>query len=209
MTTWTSTELPGRSRTGVIICWLKSRALAVGIVLAVLFFLASLGQFMGFWNVPYFSGTVVVIAVAASILPGIRSWVWFFKERRRRANPGQNWSVVQRVEASRRVRVEVRNETVPHGRCKVTGTLIAASADSLTLALRDGASRTIPISVVRKVSLSESVLRSRRARWLTALAACGALVVILVWQDSRLLFLLALIVLISELSYKPIYSVAK
>ncbi len=98
------------------------------------------------------------------------------------AKSGQDWSRVQGVAVARPVRVVVHDDT-SGGRRQFSGVFAAATADSLTIVLRDGTQRRLHREAVRRVAVKRAFLRRPHAWGLTALAALGGAVVHLLWHD--------------------------
>ncbi len=138
------------------------------------------------------------------------------------ARPGRDWSRVRNVETARQVRIVLHDDKAPRGRRKLSGVFSAATADSLTLVLQDGTTRTWQRNEVRRVSVKRAFLQRRKAWGVTALAACGAAVFHLLLHDpgslggwwasgrpQRAMGIIAVpvwIVATLELSHKPIYA---
>ena len=138
------------------------------------------------------------------------------------AKPGRDWARVQAVEAPRKVRVVLHDDKAPNGKRKLSGVFASATADGLTIGLRDGTMRTFQRDEVRRVSVKQPFLQRRKAWSLTALAASAAIVVHLLqsgastlggwWASGRYLPGMGLaavptwIISTFELSYKPIYA---
>lgn len=138
------------------------------------------------------------------------------------AKPGQDWSRVQAVEAARKVRVVIHDDKAPNAKRKLRGVFASATADGLTIGLRDGTLQTLQRDEVRRVSVKQPFLQRRKAWGLTALAASAAMVVHLLtsgasslsgwWASGRygqgmgLVAVPTWIISTFELSYKPIYA---
>lgn len=203
----TNTESPAQSGlelwVATIAGWLKSRALAVGVVAAVLYFLAALGQINGLWSIPFWLAISPIIAVFLLVgtWPGLLVVAWWSRRSIRRSAMSQTWSRVHGVELARRVRVKQRDGST------ISGIFASSSADCLTIELRDGTTRRIERGEVRELSVSQAFLRRRETWGLTALAVCGTLVASWAWQDFRPLVLLVAFILACELSHKLIYAV--
>ncbi len=141
------------------------------------------------------------------------------------AKPGQDWSRVQDVEAPRAVRIVLYDEEAPEGKLRLRGIFASATADSLTIVLQDGTSRTFPRDEVRRVSVERAFLQRRKAWGLTALAVFGALAIDLLrtdhdslarwWssgssmQSVGLIAVPVWVIATFELSHKPIYAMPK
>ncbi len=138
------------------------------------------------------------------------------------AKPGQDWSRVQGVAVTRPIRVVVHDDT-SGGRRQFSGVFGAATADSLTIVLRDGTQRRLQREVVRRVSVKRAFLRRPHAWGLTALAAFGGAVVHWLWYDPGtqggwwvtpqlavgIVAIPVWVISTAELSHKPIYAVPR
>ena len=138
------------------------------------------------------------------------------------AKPGQDWSRVQGVEASRQVRIVFSDDTALKGRRKLSGIFASATADSLSVVLRDGTVRTFQRGDVRRVSVKRPFLQRRKAWGVTALAAfAGPALDLLLgdhssvdgwltsgrfWRSMGTVAIPVWIVATFGLSHKPIYA---
>jgi len=141
------------------------------------------------------------------------------------AKPGSDWSRVQGVEAARQVRIVLHDDESPKGRRKLKGVFASATADSLTIVLRDGTTRAFQRGDVRRVSVKRPFLQRRKAWGVTALAAFAGPALDLLFGDFSSLdgwltserFWLSVgavaipvwVVATFELSHKPIYAMPR
>ena len=81
-----------------------------------------------------------------------------------------DWSRVQAVAHNTRAAVWLYNDEAPRDNRKIKGRFHSASADSITLVIEDGQTRTFQKSAVRKV-LTRLPFRKRGAGWATLVVA--------------------------------------
>ena len=77
-----------------------------------------------------------------------------------------DWSRVQAVPHNRKTEVRLYQDAAPQGNRKIKGRFDSATADSITLVLEDGQTRTVDKQAVRKV-LTRRPFSKRKPGWST------------------------------------------
>ena len=94
-----------------------------------------------------------------------------------------DWSAVQAVEAGRRMAIVLYSDEAPWGKRKIRGRFASATAESVTVLLPEGQSRTLDRRAVRRVSTIRPI-RKRRAGRITAGVVAGTWQAFLGWVDQ-------------------------
>ncbi|MCY4187364.1 MAG: hypothetical protein OXD30_02665 [Bryobacterales bacterium] len=143
------------------------------------------------------------------------------------ARPGQDWTKVESLEATRHVRIVLHDKTAAEGRRKFAGMFSSATSDSLTLLLASSKTRTFRRDDLCRVSVKVGVRHRHKAWGLIVLAAfAGPIFDIFVWnrssgssndllgvwttprfwQDVGITAIPTAIIAMAKLDYRPIYA---
>ena len=82
------------------------------------------------------------------------------------------WSAVRGIEAGKKIRIKLYNDEAPDGPRRFNGSFSAASADSVTIVLSDGVTRTFEKRAVRRMSVKRPFF-NRPAAWVVTGMAAG------------------------------------
>lgn len=127
--------------------------------------------------------TVRGLAKHASLLAAFGMLLAMPRECEAKDRALQDWSRVEGIESTRRIRIVLHDDRAPRGVRKVSGRFASATPHSMTVAVGGGTTRTFRRSEVRKVSVRRPVLKRRKAWGLTFLATGCMLATVFLFQD--------------------------